>query len=239
MCGRFVIDMSQENLRRLCPATRNEDFTPYLPKRITSYNIAPSQPVIVVKKDHLHFERQVRWCLWGLLPGWEKAPDQAKRMINARAETAADKPTFRASMRHHRVLIPASGFYEWDRQRGTSQPYYLYRADGDILTFAGLWAHWLGPDGSEIETTAILTTAANPDLADLHHRMPVIVEPDNWDTWLDPEQQRPRHLTHLTQPSPAGTLRKHPVSPRVNRVRENDPALLEPVPPEGGQLSLF
>lgn len=238
MCGRFTIQLDINKLAALAGISVGAVMGAIGAPR-PRYNLAPSQPIMAIK-DHLDTGlRGYRWGLWGLLPGWQKNVEQAKRPINARAESAAEKPTFRTAMRHHRVVVPASGFFEWDRSQGHRAPYYFYRSNGEPLLLAGVWSYWTGVDGSEIETAALLTTAANADMAPYHHRMPLIIEPSKLDAWLDPEQQRPRRLTELLQPAPDGSLQCHPVSPEVNDARIDHRGLIEPWRPPHEQLALF
>ena len=148
------------------------------------YNIAPTQPVLAViaaadggGNEATHFQ-------WGLIPSWAKDPTMGSKMINARGETVAEKPSFRSAFRRRRCLIPASGFYEWQKQgTGPKQPFWIAAADGGLLTFAGLWESWTAPDGGELRTCTIVTTSASDSLSAIHHRMPVILRPDDFATW--------------------------------------------------------
>jgi len=166
---------------------------------------------------------------WGLIPSWCKDPSQLPLMINARAESAADKPSFRGAMRHHRCLIPADGFYEWRRSGASKQPFFIRRRDGGPIAMAGLWDSWLGADGSEIDTGAILTTGANALMATIHDRMPVIVAPQDWQAWLDCAGTPPREVARLLRPADDDLLEAVPVSERVNAVRHDDAGLLAPL----------
>jgi putative SOS response-associated peptidase YedK len=163
-----------------------------------------------------------------LLPSWVKDPRTFSLLINARGESVIDKPAFRAAMKRRRCLIPADGFYEWKRAGAGKQPYYIRRADGGPLAFAGLWETWTGPNGEELETAAIVTTAANRRLSALHDRMPVIVPPDAFDLWLDCANVDARTATALIAPAREGLLEMHPVSTAVNRTANDAPALIEP-----------
>jgi putative SOS response-associated peptidase YedK len=164
---------------------------------------------------------------WGLVPSWSKDPALGARLANARAETAADKPSFRAPFRRGRCIIPADGFYEWQaRPGGPKQPFCIRAADGSILAFAGLRDTWEGPDGA-LETCAILTTSANGLMAPIHDRMPVILAPADYAAWLDPDGV-PERLKAMLRPCPEGFLRVYPVGPRVGNVRNEGPELAEP-----------
>jgi len=173
MCSRFTLISNPETVR----ATFGHRERPNYPPR---YNIAPTQPIHIVRLA-ANSARELVLVRWGLLPSWVKDPDSFSTLINARAETAAQKPSFRAGMRHRRCLIPADGFIEWTGPRGAKRPFYLKRRDEGLLAFAGLWEHWQGADGAEIESAVILTTHANASVSPLHHRMPVIRDPEDFD----------------------------------------------------------
>lgn len=195
------------------------------------YNIAPSQGILAVRAapDGGDGAREAAVLRWGLVPSWAKDPDIGNRMINARAETVAEKPSFRAAFRRRRCLVPATGFYEWRAASGPKQPYTIGMADGGPFAMAGLWEHWTEPDGAAVETCAILTTEANELLRPIHARMPVIVAPSDFDLWLDPALAMPELLAPLLRPFDAAAMAAHPVSRHVNNVRNDDPACLEPV----------
>lgn len=166
---------------------------------------------------------------WGLLPSWVKDPDEFSTMINARAETAAEKPSFRAAMRHRRCLIPADGFIEWTGQRGSKRPFYLKCVDAGPMAFAGLWEHWQGADGSEIESAVILTTGANGVVAPLHDRMPVILEPEHFDAWLDCKRLSPGDVAEFLVPADDALLEAVELDAKINNPRNDGPELLEAV----------
>jgi putative SOS response-associated peptidase YedK len=172
---------------------------------------------------------------WGLIPSWAKDTAAGNRLFNARAETVATKAAFRSAFASHRILVPADGFYEWrKRDDGTRQPYYFTRADGAPLAFAGLAEWWRDrdapPDTPGIRSCTIITTTAGQDMDGIHDRMPVILAPDTFDVWLDPDNDEIPELVSLLRPTPDGTITHHPVSPRVGNVRNNDPSLVAPVP---------
>lgn len=223
MCGRFSLFDSIDDLHSYFKLAVQRTLRELPPR----YNIAPSQQVAAIRVEE--GERRLVLLRWGLIPHWADDPKIAFRTINARAETAATSPAFRAAFRARRCLIPASGFYEWDRKGGTKEPFAIARADGAPLALAGLWEHWEGDAGrSVIESCTILTIAANPDLEKLHDRMPVLLEPDDFDLWLDPDVRRPEQLRPLLRPAPPGTLTLRPVSRYVNQAAHEGPECLAP-----------
>lgn len=225
MCGRFYLHSTLDKLLELIEGlVANVELAP-------RYNIAPSQPLAVIHADaasgrHLHLMR------WGLIPGWSKTAETHFSLINARAESILEKPAFRGAIRHRRCLIPADGFYEWCKQPGTrtKQPYAIHAIDRRPLFFGGIWEHWLGADGSELESCAIVTTEANRDLAEIHERMPLILPPDVFDAWLDRTVQNPTRIASLLNPPEAGHLRAYKITTAVNNVRHDDASLLQPLP---------
>jgi len=198
------------------------------------YNIAPSQDVPVVRMPLLGGARQLAMLRWGLVPSWAK--EGAKPLINARGESVADKPSFRAAFKRRRCLLPADGFYEWWRpESGPKQPFNIAPRDGGLLAMAGIWETWGRPDGSEIDTCAIITTAANATLAPIHHRMPVILAPKDWDRWLKTPETEAGDLLPLLVPAPDDLLKAYEISTRVNRVANEGPELIAPLEPETPQ----
>ena len=195
------------------------------------FNIAPTQPVFAVTAVSEGGGNTATHFQWGLVPSWAKDPSIGVKMINARAETVAEKPAFRAAFRRRRCLIPASGFYEWQKQTsGPKQPFWISAADSGLLTFAGLWETWMSPGGDELQTCAIITTAANDSLRPIHHRMPVILAPADFDAWLDVRDETDTvAATALLRPASAETTTAWPVSTRVNNVRNDDAGLIAPV----------
>lgn len=221
MCGRYALTATPEELQALMGYLDNEAFPP-------RYNIAPTQPVAIVRLEH--GVRRFALVRWGLVPGWVKDPKNFTLLINARSETAAEKPSFRAAMRHRRCLFPASGFYEWRRgPNKKKQPFWIRPKDGGLIAFAGLWETWSDRDGSEIDSGCILTTAANQNIASIHDRMPVIINPAEFSRWLDTVENAPSDVTDLLRPAPDDLLEAIPVSPRVNTARNDDPALQDAV----------
>jgi putative SOS response-associated peptidase YedK len=236
MCGRFALVTPPARLARYFQAVlddRDED-EPH-----PSWNVAPTDPVVGVRARRSRETDAVSRVLtpyrWGLVPSWAKDMTVGNRLFNARAETVATKASFRSAFASHRILVPADGFYEWHKlDDGTRQPYYFTRADGAPLAFAGLAAWWRDrdapPDAPGIRSCTIITTAAGHDMDGIHDRMPVILSPDTFDVWLDPDNDEIPELVSLLHAGPDGTLTHHPVSPRVGNVRNNDADLVAPVP---------
>ena len=196
------------------------------------YNIAPTQEVLVVRSDPADGRRTAAMMRWGLIPSWSKEAGAGPPMINARAETLAEKPAFRTALRCRRCLIPADGFYEWQAApgggRGKKQPYYIHRPGGEPFAFAGLWESWTGPSAPlTIESCTIVTTNANNALRDLHERMPVVLARGDHPLWLDPKVCEPAALAHLLAPCGDDELVAEPVSTHVNRVANDDPKCIE------------
>jgi putative SOS response-associated peptidase YedK len=221
VCGRYVSHLPPEEIARLF-GTVNP-----LPNIVPTWNLAPSQDALVVRRHPQTGQRHLDVLRWGLLPHFTKDPEHARRPINARAETVATSGMFRSALADRRCLVPASAFYEWKPVRGgPKQPYAITRSYGLLMAFAGLWEGWRGPDGAVERTFAIVTTYAGPDVMDLHDRMPVIVEPEDWPMWLGEADGDPAALLH---PPPEGTLRIWPVSRKVNRPANNGRELLDRV----------
>jgi putative SOS response-associated peptidase YedK len=223
MCGRYSITSAPEAIRALFRYEEQPDFPP-------RYNIAPTQPIPVVRLS----EGKRHFCLmrWGLLPSWAKDPAAFSLLINARGETVCEKPAFRAAMKHRRCLIPADGFYEWQASGRGKQPFYIRAKSGAPLAFAGLWETWTGPNGEEVDTATIVTTRANATLAALHDRMPVIVPPDAFDLWLDCTRVDARTAEALIGPAPDDQLEFWPVSTQVNRIANDHAGLPQPAAPD-------
>jgi putative SOS response-associated peptidase YedK len=218
MCGRF-------NLRTNPRAVATLFGLPTVPELAPRYNIAPSQPVAVVGLKPGGQARGLAMMKWGLVPRWAKSDDGPKP-INARAESLLQRPTFRDSFRQRRCLVPASGFYEWQKTGGRKQPFHIRRRDGAPLAFAGLWDRWEGPDGPLL-TCCIVTTAANDLVKTLHDRMPAIIGSEDYGHWLDPAA-RPDELLPLLHPCPGDVLEAVPVGAAVNNPRNDGPECLEP-----------
>lgn len=223
MCGRFAITLPKEAMADLFDVQIDAAAAEALRPR---YNVAPSQaiPVIALGQDGT---RKLVMMRWGLHPAWLKEPPGAKSMINARAETAADKPFFRDAFKKRRCLIPADGFYEWKRDGEIKQPFFIRRKDRAPMVFAGLWERWKGEGDETVLTVAMLTVGPNAVMKPIHDRMPVLLEPDAFAFWLDPKSPR-EPLEWMARPAPDTVLEAYPVSRRVNRPAEDDPDLIAP-----------
>ncbi|MBZ5722743.1 MAG: SOS response-associated peptidase [Acidobacteriia bacterium] len=215
MCGRYRLSRRKEFLAEHFGADFADlDWEP-------RYNIAPTQPVPVVRRDDRGMTFNVSLMRWGLIPSW--AGDTSAPMINARCETAASKPSFREPLQRRRCLIPADGFYEWQRAAKVKQPFCFEVGEGAIFAFAGLWDRWRDPNGQVIESCTILTTTPNELLADVHDRMPVILAADSYDRWLDPTMQDAASAVGLLKPFDSNLMRRYPVSTRVNLTANDGP----------------
>ncbi len=254
MCGRYALTATPEELVELFALLKVEGF----PAR---YNIAPTQPILIVMAGERASpgsnlpERKAILVRWGLTPSWVKDPRDFPLLINARAETAAEKASFRAAMRHRRILVPVSGFYEWHRppkESGEpSQAYWIRPRKGGVVAFAGLMETWSSADGSEIDTAAILTVAANAAIGKIHDRMPVVIKPEEFSRWLDCRTQEPRDVADLMVAADDDYFEAIAVSDKVNKVANVGADLQTPVTPrprldkepdaapKSTQLSLF
>jgi putative SOS response-associated peptidase YedK len=223
MCGRFTLFEADKVLSK-------EFGVSGVPPLSPRYNIAPSQPIAAVRTPHTGIGRELALLRWGLIPSWSKDPAIGNRLINARAETVKEKPSFRNAFRRHRCLIPTNGFYEWQRQERGKQPYFVRMRDGRVFAFAGLWDRWESSDKDVIETCTILTTAANTVLAPIHGRMPVVLPQAEYARWLDPALKDPDSLSPLLVPFPPEEMLAIPVSPRVNAPSTDDEECIVPLP---------
>jgi putative SOS response-associated peptidase YedK len=246
MCGRFSLTASPEEVADLFELEDLETFPP-------RYNIAPTQPILMANINAAN-NRVGTLVRWGLVPAWVKDPRDFTLLLNARSETAATKPSFRNAMRHRRTLIPASGFYEWHRPPKTSGgekklAYWITPRDGGIVVFGGLMETWSAPEGSEVDSGCILTTASNQQLGYIHHRMPVVIKAGDFERWLDCKTQEPRDIAELMQPVEDGYFKTLAISDKVNKVTNSGPEIQqeiaavrvapEPKPKSGDQLDLF
>ncbi len=250
MCGRFTLTSPTDELAGYFNVLVKTQLEP-------RYNIAPTQPVACVRNVSSGTDtdqsppaggRELIEMRWGLVPYWAKDPAIGSRMINARSESVAEKPAYREPFRRRRCLVVADGFYEWKRLPGAKQPYFIYMEDRRPFAFAGLWERWkpragqldkiaapgkprvpLSADG-RLESCAFLTIGPNELMEPIHDRMPVILPPEHWDTWLDPDNDDADGLATLLLPLPAERMRAHPVSTHVNKPANDDPACIEPVP---------
>ncbi|MGI8710891.1 MAG: SOS response-associated peptidase [Acidimicrobiales bacterium] len=227
MCGRFVSSSPPDEIARYFDAEPPAEAT-----LEPSFNVAPTDDVYVILADG--GVRRVAAHHWGLVPLWAASPAMGNKMINARAEGLADKNAFKDAFRKRRCLVPADGFYEWRKRPGekTKQPFYIHRADGEPIAFAGLWEEWKGHDRSgdqRLRSASIITTTPNELMATIHDRMPVILPPAAWDQWLDPDNAEPDTLGKLLVPAPDDLLVMHPVATGVGNVRNQGAHLIEPV----------
>lgn len=228
MCSRFTITSPPEALRKLFNYLQRPNF----PAR---YNIAPTQPIPVVRigSDHA---REFALVRWGLIPGWVKDPGEFTTLINARSETACEKPSFKSAMVYRRCLIPCDGFYEWTGRKGAKRPFLIRRKDRQPFALAGIWEHWMDAQGSEMESAAVLTTDANAVVGILHTRMPVIIAQEDFDRWLDPEMHRAEDVQEFLQSAADDLLDLTEVSAVINNPRNEGPEVQVPV--ETGSLGL-
>jgi putative SOS response-associated peptidase YedK len=224
MCGRYALygPISRKNRHAIEFLERELEFAP-------TYNAAPTQqlPVFRVDSDR---GRELALLRWGLVPSWAKDPSGGAPMINARAETIAERPAFRAAFRLRRCLVPMSGFYEWKKHAGGKAPYFVHLLNTEVFAAAGLCEYWPGRDGRQpIESYAIITTAANELIGTLYDRMPAILSPKDYEAWLDPRNDQTEVLKKLLEPYPADEMRAYPVGPRVNNARNDGPEIIEPM----------
>jgi putative SOS response-associated peptidase YedK len=214
MCGRFALIVDASVLADVFDVDPPHDFEP-------RFNIAPTQNIPIVRTG----KEQTRECemvRWGLIPPWAKDMTIGAKMINARAETVAEKPSFRAAVKRRRCLVPANGFYEWVTTKNGKRPYFIHFEDGRTFAFAGLWERWTARGGASLESCTIITTTANELISDLHHRMPVILPPEHHGEWLQPESLTTGRLNELLVPHPAGEMAAYQVSTHVNRPANDD-----------------
>ncbi len=229
MCGRFTLSTS--------PTVIADHFgLEAVPELRARFNVAPGQDIATVSAPTAERGPQLAPRRWGLVPSWAKDEKIGNRLINARAETAAEKPSFRSALRRRRCLVPADGFYEWAGPKGAKQPHLIDLEGRALFAFAGLWERWKDPAGAALESCTLLTTAASENLSALHARMPVIVDPADYVLWLDPQVDDPRLVAPVIDRNLGSALRFHPVSKYVNDVRHDDPRCLEAV---AGAPSLF
>jgi putative SOS response-associated peptidase YedK len=221
VCGRFAQQRPAAELAERFAAE------PLVPDPGERFNIAPTdEALVVVQRDE---RRAVTAYRWGLIPHWADTPTAGSRTFNARAETVATSPMFRDAFRRKRCLVPVDAFYEWRREAQVRQPFAIRRVDGDVLALAGLWSGWRDPTSGELRRTfTIVTTRANEAIAALHDRMPVVVDAERWDSWLEPAAD-PAELLGLLEPNETVELELFPVSRLVNDVRNDGPDLLRPL----------
>ena len=245
MCGRYASSRQPEDL-----VEEFEIRNPDLPTLEPDFNVAPTKEVYAVverppSREAEEPERQLRVLTWGLVPFWAKDPSIGSRMINARMETVAEKPAFRRAFERRRAILPADGYYEWyatdeltKAGKPRKQPYFIRPSDGGVLAMAGLYEIWRDPERSDDDparfrwTCTVLTTSAEDSLGHIHERMPLMLTPDRYDAWLDPEPRGRDDLLGLLEPAAPGRLEAYPVPTLVSNVRNNGPELVVPLPLE-------
>ncbi|MGB6065235.1 MAG: SOS response-associated peptidase [Desulfomonilaceae bacterium] len=225
MCGRFVLLTLGKELAERFHLEEVPDLGP-------RYNIAPTQMVAIVRQENETGRRQLNFVKLGLIPFWAKDPSIGHRLINARGESAAEKPAFRSAFKYRRCLVLADGFYQWKKGKVGKQPYLFKMSDSSPFAFAGLWERWKGSEDEIIESCTLLTTDANELMEPIHDRMPVILHPRNYDLWLDTEVKEPRILNPLLRPYPSNEMVVIPVNPKVNKATYDGPDCIEESPGE-------
>jgi putative SOS response-associated peptidase YedK len=223
MCGRFVLMTPGKSLAERFKLEEVPDLEP-------RYNIAPTQKVAIIRLNPETRQRRLALVKWGLVPFWAKDSQIGNRLINARAESVAEKLAFRSAFKFRRCLVPSDGYYEWKKGKGgQKQPYLAKNADGSPFAFAGLWEKWQAPEDEVIESCTILTTDANDLTQPIHDRMPVILRPQDYDLWLDPEVRDPKILKPLLRPYLSEEMEAEPVSPKVNKATDDTPDCVKPI----------
>ena len=245
MCGRYAATLPPEMMVELFGLLNSIDFPP-------RYNIAPTQPIAVIWEQG--GRRTIQLVRWGFVPTWVKDPREFTLLINARAESMAEKPSFRNAVRNSRCIVPASGYYEWMKgPDGKKQPYYITMADDSPMIFAGLYSQWAGPEGEEVDTACIVTVEPNLEISSVYDRMPAILQGEAIDLWLNTRDIDAKAATQLALPLPEGSLKYHPVSKAIGSAKAEGPELIRPIDPEaadvqpkpkkvargGGQMDLF
>jgi putative SOS response-associated peptidase YedK len=233
MCGRYRLSRRKQIIEEYFDTSPwEDDWSP-------RYNIAPTQPVPVIRQHPKEPARQLSLMKWGLIPHWAQDASGAARTINSRSETAAAKPAFRDPLKFRRCLIPADAFYEWKRTAKSKQPYCSEVNNGELFGFAGLWDRWKGSSGNWIRTCSILTTTPNAVTSTVHDRMPVILDPDSYDLWLDPGMTNVEAASEVLKPYDARLMRCYPISTRINYVTNDDEGCSAPVEVAEVQNRLF
>jgi putative SOS response-associated peptidase YedK len=233
VCGRYRLSKRKQLVEEYFDAVgEDEDWEP-------RYNVAPTQLVPIIRQHPKEPTRKLSLVRWGLIPSWAKDASHAARMINARSETAGTQPAFRDALKLRRCLIPADGFYEWQKQPTAKQPYCFEVHGGELFAFAGLWERWKNPGGEWIRTCSILTTTANSLTSAIHDRMPVILDPDSYDLWLDPGMKDTAVVSEFLKPFDAKAMRCYPVSARINHAANDDEECARPIAFTEEQGKLF
>jgi putative SOS response-associated peptidase YedK len=220
MCGRFTLAARGEAIRDLFQLVEVPDLPP-------RYNIAPTQLVPIVRARPDSPGRELVSLRWGLIPGWAPEVGSGPGFLNARSESAAGKPAFRSAFRQRRCLVPADGFYEWQKLGARKQPYYIRLASGQPFAFAGLWETWKRSEQQPLETFTILTTEANPTVQPIHERMPVILDPRDFERWLDPAANMAEEVQPVLKPYESGPMEAWPISTYVNNARNEGARCVE------------
>lgn len=240
MCGRYRLSRRKQLIEEYFDANGDAEMD-WQPR----YNVAPSQDVAIVRQDRSTPKRSLSLVRWGLIPYWSQDASVGYKMINARSETVTTKPAFKEAFLRRRCLVPADGFYEWQRAAKTKQPFHFGMSDDSLFAFAGLWDRWKDPNGRTVESCSILTTAPNSLLSDVHDRMPAILEAGHYDVWLDPGFRDAKSLLEMLQPFAPASMKRYPVSTRVNAVANDDSMCADAITtsdepsPSGQQLSLL
>jgi putative SOS response-associated peptidase YedK len=235
MCGRFTLTTPAQRVAAVFLTKPPADFVP-------RFNIAPTQPIIVIRPTDAASQHECVWMRWGLIPSWSNADDARKTaLMNARSETVATKPAFSFVFKRRRCLIPADGFFEWKKDGKKRLPYFIHRPGREPFAFAGLWDRWVDPEGAAVESCTIVTTEANGLLTPLHDRMPLILAAADYDRWLDRRLTTFEELGDLLRPVPDDALTMYPVGLMVNNARSEFPECVEPLPEaqDGNAQSLF
>ena len=222
MCGRFVLMTPGKSLTEHFRLAEEPSLGP-------RYNIAPTQPVAIIKPKAGTSQRELKIVRWGLIPFWAKDAKMGAGFINARSETAADRPAFRTAFKMRRCIIPADGFYEWKKLEKGRAPYLVVLSNRLVFAFAGLWETWKSPDGELIESCTILTTDANELIQPIHDRMPTILSPSDYDLWLNPDTKTTESLKHMLKPFPSEEMIMFPVSGKVNKASYDAADCVEPL----------
>ena len=232
MCGRYRLSRRKQIIEEHFDAPSDDDWTP-------RYNVAPTQPVPIIRQHPKEPKRVMSLVRWGLIPSWLKDASGAARMINARSETAHALPAFKVALKLRRCLVPADAFYEWAKRGSLKQPYCFEVKKGELFAFAGLWECWNDPSGNWIKSCSILTTTPNAETASVHDRMPVILEPESYDLWLDPGMPDTAAAQDLLKPYDAALMRSYPISTRINNVANDDEACSTPASAVDTQGQVF
>lgn len=233
MCGRYRLSRRKQIIEEHFDTVSGEgDWSP-------RYNIAPTQPIPVIRQNPKQPVRELSLIRWGLIPSWAKDSSAAANMINARSETASTKPAFREALKSRRCLIPADGFYEWAKTGNAKQPYSFEVNEGELFAFAGIWDRWNDRSGNAVETCSILTTTPNALTSAVHDRMPVILDPDDYDVWLDPWMKDMAAASDLLKPYDARQMRCYPISTRINHVGNDDQECCGSIKIDDAQTRLF